>query len=111
MATDPSKPEMKMEFDGAIIETIETSIDNMQSELAPLTNFILPGGHPVISLCHILRTVTRRAERRLVSLSKMGEDHTSINIFLNRLSDYFFVLARYLSKQLGVPEVLWRGLS
>lgn len=111
LATDPSKPEMKMAFDSAITLIIEASIDKMQADLPPLTNFVLPGGHPVVSLCHILRTVTRRAERRLVTLSKLGEDYKEISIFLNRLSDYFFVLSRYLCKLLGAKEVLWRGLS
>ena len=111
LATDPSKPEMKMEFNSSITLLIEASIDRMQSDLSPLTNFVLPGGHPVVSLCHIFRTVTRRAERRLVTLSKLGEEHKDIAVFLNRLSDYFFVLSRYLCKLLGAKEVLWRGLS
>jgi len=70
-------------------------------------NFILPGGHPQVSLCHILRTVTRRAERRVVSLSELVETDIEISIFLNRLSDYFFVLARYLGKQLNAKEIIW----
>ncbi len=111
LATDPSKPEMKMEFNAAITPILEASIDKMQTELPALKNFILPGGHPLVSLCHILRTVTRRAERRVVTLSNLGEEHKEISIFLNRLSDYFFVLSRHLCLHLNAQEVIWKGMA
>jgi len=107
LATDPDKPELKMDFDKGITQELEKAIDFMQEDLPALLNFILPGGHPQVSLCHILRTVTRRAERRVVSLSELVETDIEISIFLNRLSDYFFVLARYLGKQLNAKEIIW----
>ncbi len=107
LATDPDKPELKMTFDNAITQELEKAIDFMQEDLPALLNFILPGGHPQVSLCHILRTVTRRAERRVVSLSELVETDIEISIFLNRLSDYFFVLARFLGKQLNAKEIIW----
>jgi ATP:cob(I)alamin adenosyltransferase len=109
LATDPTKPEMKLPFDNSIINTLELEIDRMQEELPALMNFILPGGHPQVSLCHILRTVTRRAERRVVTLSDIVETDIEISIFLNRLSDYFFVLGRYLGKQMNAKEVIWNS--
>lgn len=109
LATDPEKPELKMSFDNAITNRIEEAIDDMQTNLPELKNFILPGGHPQVSLCHILRTITRRAERRVVSLSNIQETDNEISIFLNRLSDYFFVLGRYLGKQLKAKEVVWNA--
>ena len=107
LATDPDKPELKMTFDNTITTAIEEGIDKMQDTLPELMNFILPGGHPQVSLCHILRTVTRRAERRVVSLSDIMDIDIEISIFLNRLSDYFFVLSRYLGLQLGAKEIIW----
>ena len=107
LATDPDKPELKMAFDESIIAQTEKHIDEMQEVLDPLANFILPSGHPTVSLCHIARTVSRRAERRAVSLSEHTPVDLDILIFLNRLSDYFFVLGRYQAKELGVEEVIW----
>ena len=109
LATDPSKPEMKMDFNNAITGEIEKAIDNMQNGLPVLKNFILPGGHPVVSLCHILRTVCRRAERRVVSLAGTDKNDLEITIFLNRLSDFFFVLSRHLGIELGANEVIWQS--
>ena len=109
LATDPQKPELKMQFDEQFTLLIEAEIDRMQLELEPLKNFILPSGHPIVSFCHMVRTVCRRAERRAVSLSNVADIDQSVLIFLNRLSDYFFVLSRYLAKQQGVEEVKWRS--
>ena len=86
---------------------IEFEIDKMEGTLTPLANFILPGGHHDISTCHICRTVCRRAERRVVTLSKISEVQPGIIIYLNRLSDYLFVLARSLAKHHGISEVKW----
>ncbi len=91
------------------IENLEKEIDNIEQELPPLKNFILPGGHPVISYCHINRTVCRRAERKTVQLNENERVNPAIITYLNRLSDFFFVLARKMAKDLGVEEVKWRG--
>lgn len=90
------------------IERLEQAMDFMDKELEPLRSFILPGGHPVVAQAHICRTVCRRAERRVVSLSATTAVQPELIRYLNRLSDLFFVLARQLGKSLGVPDVQWR---
>ncbi len=90
------------------VELLEKEIDKMNEQLPDLTAFILPGGHPIVSYCHIARTVCRRAERLVI---RMNEEFPTdaLNIqYLNRLSDYFFVLARKFSHDLGIPESLWK---
>jgi cob(I)alamin adenosyltransferase len=91
---------------------LESQIDAMQAELPELDAFILPGGHPSAGWAHIARTVCRRAERRAVTLagSQGSSSGSSENLltYLNRLSDYFFVLARYCNHLAGVKDVLWR---
>lgn len=91
------------------IEKLEQEIDEIEQELPPLRNFILPGGHALISACHVARTVCRRTERKTVQLNENERVNPLIITYLNRLSDYFFVLARLMSKRLGVEEVTWRG--
>ncbi|HDO06402.1 MAG TPA: cob(I)yrinic acid a,c-diamide adenosyltransferase [Bacteroidetes bacterium] len=90
------------------VELLEKEIDKMNEQLPELTAFILPGGHPTISYCHVARTVCRRAER--LTIRRNEEFPTdALNIqYLNRLSDYFFVLARKFSLDLGIPESLWK---
>jgi len=89
------------------IELLEKEIDTMEDSLPQMTHFILPGGHTTVSYCHITRCVCRRAERLAVHLSH-NEPVADIAIkYLNRLSDYLFVLARKLSKELNADEVQW----
>ena len=89
------------------IELLEKEIDTMEDSLPQMTHFILPGGHTTVSYCHITRCVCRRAERLAVHLSH-NEPVADIAIkYLNRLSDYLFVLARKLSKELTADEVQW----
>jgi cob(I)alamin adenosyltransferase len=76
--------------------------------LPELRAFILPGGHTVVSICHIARCVCRRAERQVIHLSEENSIEPLIIVYLNRLSDFLFILARMLAKNLGVKEVLWR---
>ncbi len=87
---------------------LEERIDIMEKDLQPLKNFILPGGHPTLSFCHLARTVCRRAERLVVRLSQNQNIEPDFIIYLNRLSDYFFVLARFLAHQMNLPERLWK---
>jgi cob(I)alamin adenosyltransferase len=89
------------------ITMLEKEIDIMNGELPPLTSFILPGGHVIVSECHIARTVCRRAERSLIRLSIVSSVDNIIIRFLNRLSDYLFVLARKTGKDLGAVETPW----
>jgi cob(I)alamin adenosyltransferase len=89
------------------ITLLEKEIDVMNAELAPLTNFILPGGHTIVSYCHVARTVCRRAERSLIRLNQVSPVENIIIQLLNRLSDYLFVLARKTGKDAGSVEVPW----
>jgi cob(I)alamin adenosyltransferase len=90
------------------VTMIEVELDRMNEALAPLENFIIPGGSILIAQCHVARSVCRRAERSLVSLQEIETVNASGVRFLNRLSDYFFVLARFCALQTGQPECLWQ---
>ena len=89
------------------IEFLEQQIDQMTEELPEMTHFILPGGHTTVSYCHIARCVCRRAERLTTALNEIEPTDEFVLQYLNRLSDYLFVLARMLSKNLKVEEVKW----
>lgn len=86
---------------------LETAMDAMNQDLPKMTNFILPGGSLSVSHTHVCRTVCRRAERRTVELADEVELHESIIVYLNRLSDFFFVLGRHLARIEGVEEIKW----
>ncbi|WP_353078597.1 cob(I)yrinic acid a,c-diamide adenosyltransferase [Flavobacterium sp.] len=115
LATPPEKEvlkngEKRLQNLGIIesdIELLEKEIDAMEEALPPMTHFVLPGGHTTVSYCHIARCVCRRAERLAVHLDH-NEPVAEIAIkYLNRLSDYLFVLARKLSYDLNAEEVKW----
>ena len=89
------------------ISFLENQIDKMDAELPQMTHFILPGGHTTVSFCHIARCVCRRAERLTTHLKEEEIINQYILTYLNRLSDYLFVLARKLSKDLQIEEVKW----
>jgi cob(I)alamin adenosyltransferase len=89
------------------ISLLEQEIDIMTSELPPLSSFIIPGGHPVASVCHIARTVCRRAERTVIRLGQKQPVDQIIIRYLNRLSDYLFVLARKTGQDAGAKEIRW----
>lgn len=89
------------------IVEIEKQIDKIDSSLPVLKHFVLPGGHPTVSVCHICRTICRRAERRVYDLIEKEEILTSVPVYLNRLSDYLFILARKLTMDLNVDEIIW----
>ena len=89
------------------IDSIEQHIDYMTDKLEPLKNFILPGGHSVISQCHICRTVCRRAERRMIDAMEIDKNNENVFLYINRLSDFLFTCARYLSKEMNISEVKW----
>ena len=111
LACDPDKePRMKMpDLKQADIDLLETTIDKMNEVLEPMKFFILPGGHPTISHAHISRTVCRRAERCCVRMQEEGLFVDSLVIkYINRLSDYLFVLARFLGNRLQVAEIPWK---
>lgn len=83
-------------------------MDEMDKDLKPLTNFILPGGHTIVSFCHIARCVCRRAERRLVELDHSESTDPKLIKYLNRLSDYLFVLSRKIASELNAEELIWK---
>lgn len=88
---------------------LEGEMDAMNEVLPEMTHFILPGGHQAVSFCHIARCVCRRAERKTVELHDLEPVDTQILTYLNRLSDYLFVLARKLTRDMGVDEIPWKG--
>ncbi len=104
-ATDEHRQKFQLaDFSSALVQNLEQQIDFMDQSLPALKNFILPSGHPAAASAHIARTVCRRAERLIYSI----EDHKPIWIaYINRLSDYCFVLARYINFQAQVAETLW----
>ena len=107
LASDPDKDMITPDVNDADIERLENEIDLMNEQLPPLKNFILPGGHTTVSYCHIARTVCRRAERMVVALHHNEPVEEIIIRYLNRLSDFLFVLGRKLSADLKAEEVAW----
>lgn len=86
---------------------LESAIDLMNEDLEPLSSFILPGGHVIVSHCHVARCICRRAERIIIRLSELHHVDLLNIKYLNRLSDYLFILARKVAKDLDAPETLW----
>jgi cob(I)alamin adenosyltransferase len=108
LASSPGKDNIKRpDIHLEDVEKLELEIDEMEKNLSPLKNFILPGGHQVVSYCHIARTVCRRAERCTILLNDNEPVEAVLIMYLNRLSDYLFVLGRAIAKELNVEEVLW----
>ncbi len=115
LATDPEKDILKngknrlniSKVNSTDIQLLEKEIDDMNIELPEMTHFVLPGGHQTVSFCHIARCVCRRAERIATSLNEVTPLESEILVYLNRLSDYLFVLARKLSQELSAKEVKW----
>jgi cob(I)alamin adenosyltransferase len=91
------------------INWLEHSLDELNQSLSPLKEFILPGGGLAASHCHVARAVCRRAERTLVSLNKGRSINDNLKAYVNRLSDYLFVLSRSISKEAGEDEVYWQS--
>jgi cob(I)alamin adenosyltransferase len=109
LASEPGKSKVKIpELAENDISLLEKEIDQMNDNLPPMRSFILPGGHPIVSFCHIARCVCRRAERLVVHLAESEEVNEIVLRYLNRLSDYLFVLARKLSNSLQATEHPWK---
>jgi cob(I)alamin adenosyltransferase len=112
LACDPDKePKLKIpDLKQGDVEFLEKEIDKMNESLPPMKSFILPVGHVAVSATHVARTVCRRAERNCVNMQQQKmEMEPLILIYLNRLSDYLFVLARYTAHQLKVKEIPWKA--
>ncbi|MEW4925290.1 cob(I)yrinic acid a,c-diamide adenosyltransferase [Algibacter sp. 2305UL17-15] len=115
LATDPEKAILKNgkerlnipKISSEDIERLEQEMDTMNEALPPMTHFVLPGGHQTVSFCHIARCVCRRAERLASALNDMEPFEPNTLTYLNRLSDYLFVLARKLSSDLQANEIKW----
>ncbi|WP_276485175.1 cob(I)yrinic acid a,c-diamide adenosyltransferase [Paraflavitalea pollutisoli] len=111
LACDPEK-ETKMaipDLKESDIQYLEKEIDRMTEALPPMKYFILPGGHPTVSQLHVARCVCRRAERCCVRLELEGQSVEPVILqYVNRLSDYLFVLARFVGQQLQTPEIPWK---
>ncbi|SDB21618.1 cob(I)alamin adenosyltransferase [Flavobacteriaceae bacterium MAR_2010_188] len=115
LATDPKKAILKNgeerlnipKISNSDIEKLEREMDRMNEDLPTMTHFVLPGGHQTVSFCHITRCVCRRAERLATALYDIEPFQDETLMYLNRLSDYLFVLARKLTHELSAEEVKW----
>lgn len=109
LAADPEKSKMELPpLRQEDVNALEISIDKMDEQLEPMKFFVLPGGHEIISFCHIARCVCRRAERAVCRLEETAPVDPLILAFLNRLSDYLFVYGRFLTKNLNAVEIPWK---
>ncbi|MBL0096656.1 MAG: cob(I)yrinic acid a,c-diamide adenosyltransferase [Bacteroidetes bacterium] len=108
LASDPEKSRMKLpEITNNDVQLLEKEIDLMEYELPELKSFVLPGGHPVVSFTHIARCVCRRCERLVTHLNEETAINEVIGVYLNRLSDYLFVLSRFLANRNNAAESPW----
>ncbi len=109
LATEPGNDKVKIPMlTESDVVFLEQEIDTMEAELPPMRFFVLPGGHPSVSQCHIARTVCRRTERLTISLSIQEKVDPVVIKYLNRLSDFLFVLSRKMSHELGAEETPWK---
>jgi cob(I)alamin adenosyltransferase len=109
LACDPARAKMDLPgIEEADAVLLEKEIDRMTAKLPELKSFILPGGSPAAAMCHMARCVCRRAERLVVALSAQDEVDALIIVYLNRLSDYLFVLSRKINKDKRYAEIVWK---
>jgi cob(I)alamin adenosyltransferase len=109
LATDSENPKAKIILpESDCLKVLEKEIDRMEEKLDPLKSFLLPGGSMIVSHCHIARCVCRRAERAVLRLNTYEKSPDIVVKFLNRLSDYLFVLSRKISLEIGNEEIKWQ---
>lgn len=109
LATEPGNTKVKIpSLSLNDVQALEKAIDSMDSELPPMKSFILPGGNQSVSFCHITRTVCRRSERLVIALNNQESVDALVIQYLNRLSDYLFVLARKMALELNVADTPWK---
>jgi cob(I)alamin adenosyltransferase len=109
LATVPGKDKVKKpDLHSEDVDSLEHEMDVMDAQLPMLTAFILPGGHQSVSFCHVARTVCRRSERIVVELASLEPVSDLVIQYLNRLSDYLFVLGRKMAQELEIEEVTWK---
>ena len=110
LAADPEKSKMKLpDLHEADVTLLEDEMDRLNLDLPELRAFLLPGGHPAVSQAHVARCVCRRAERLVIHLGEESFVAELVAIYLNRLSDFLFVLSRAMAHELGVEEVTWQA--
>lgn len=111
LATEPEKKDDKRfkipQISDVDIKVLEESMDKMNEELPEMTHFVLPGGHPTVSFCHVGRTICRRAERRITALNDEAPVDAKVLKYINRLSDFLFVLSRFWGQKVNAQEVKW----
>jgi len=108
--SDLSSPDLtisKTRVTPKMVEDLESAIDKYEEELAPLANFILPGGHKTAAFLHLARTIARRAETMIAALSRHEQINHDCQKYVNRLSDLLFVMARLVNKRRGVKDIIW----
>jgi len=109
LASDPERSKMSIpDLKPTDITFLEGQIDEMETKLPTLQNFILPGGHTTVSFCHLARVICRKTERIVTHLAENEQVEPLIITYLNRLSDYLFVLSRKIARDLDVEEITWR---
>lgn len=110
LATDTQQTELSSRsvITAEMVEELEKKIDETDEALPPLRLFVLPGGSRGASVCHVCRTVCRRAERRILALAESTQIDNNVIAFVNRLSDFFFVLARKMNISTGKEEIIWK---
>jgi len=107
--SNPNMEEKKNRVTSMMVKKIEDAIDKFETELTPLTNFILPGGDHLSAQCHFSRTIVRRAETCVVTLNQKEEVNNYCIKYLNRLSDLLFVLGRIINKRKGKKDIVWKS--
>jgi len=105
---NPNMSDKKIRTSKDMVTFLEKKIDLIESQLGPLTSFILPGGTLLASILHLSRTISRRAETHVVALSKNQEINKNAVIYLNRLSDLMFILARAVNNRKKIPDMVWK---
>lgn len=111
LATDREKIALQTSsiIDWEEVKTMESEIDRLDSLLPPLSAFVLPGGSRGAAVCHVCRTVCRRAERRILALAQQADIAAELLAYVNRLSDYLFVLSRKINQAEGKDEIIWNN--
>ncbi len=111
VGSDLSNPELndsRNRVTEEMINELENRIDELEKDLPPITNFILPGGHSTASLVHVTRAITRRAESQVIALSEKENININCIKYVNRLSDLLFVIARTINKRQGINDIIWK---
>lgn len=109
LASDDTSHEYKLpEIKDDIVSDLENKIDEIEKELPPLKNFIIPGGHLASSHCHVARNICRRAERIIIKLNNNAIINQNLLRYINRLSDFLFVMARKILIDSSIKEILWK---